>query len=74
MKQQKFINKQLMKCQTQSFIPTIKKLLPEFVELKINLFNNLMLALLKNSECDGVISTGKLVADPKNVKALFRMG
>ena len=53
---------------TVSFIPIIKNLFPEFVELKINLFNNLMLALLKNSECDGVISTGKLVADPKNVK------
>ena len=61
---------------TISLIPIIRKFYPEFLELKINLFNNLMLALLKNQEFDQVISTGKLViiADPQNVKGLFRMG
>ena len=59
-----------------SFIPTLKKFFPEFVELKINLFNNLMLAFLKNEEFDDVVQTGRLVivADPNNVKALFRIG
>ena len=59
-----------------SLIPTLKMYFPEFLQLKINLCNNLMFAFIKLQNYEEALQNGITVMkiDPKNVKTTYRIG
>ena len=59
-----------------SLIPTLKMYFPEFLQLKINLCNNLMFAFIKLQNYEEALKNGITVMkiDPKNVKTIYRIG
>ena len=59
-----------------NLIPKLQKHLPELIQTRVNLCNNLALAFTKSGDYKSAIEVGKLSigTDSKNAKSFFRLG
>ena len=59
-----------------NLIPKLQKHLPELIQTRVNLCNNLALAFNNSGDYDSAIEVGKLsiCTDSNNAKSFFRLG